>query len=152
MTPLVQVQPGLAAWPQTKALVQACAALRPGPLTSPIAATKASLRTLTRRRPQLQAELTRHHAELQDLVSAVAPTLVALPGVDPAGQLLVTAGDNPSGGGVRLPWRIWAASPRSRPPRAAPIATGSIARRPPANHGLGRIALVRLRCHPPTRA
>jgi transposase len=36
-------------------------------------------------------------AQLQELVSAVAPTLVALPGVgvDTAGQLLVTAGDNP---------------------------------------------------------
>jgi hypothetical protein len=58
-----------------------CAALRPGPLTSTIAATKASLRTLARRWQQLQAELTQLDRQLQELVSAAAPTLVALPGV-----------------------------------------------------------------------
>ena len=81
----------------TKALVRACAALRPGPLTTPTAATKAALRTLARRWQQLQAELDRLDNQLQELVSAAAPTLVALPGVgvDTAGQLLVTAGDNP---------------------------------------------------------
>ena len=82
---------------KTKALVGVCAAMRPGPLTSPMAATKASLRTLARRWHQLQAELTQLYAQLQLLVTSIAPTLVALPGVgvDTAGQLLVTAGDNP---------------------------------------------------------
>jgi transposase len=82
---------------KTKALVTACAAMRPGPLTSPTAATKASLRILARRWQQLQAELLQLDRQLQELVTAVAPTLVALPGVgvDTAGQLLVTAGDNP---------------------------------------------------------
>jgi transposase len=58
---------------------------------------KASLRTLARRWRQLQAELTQLDRQLQELVAAVAPALVALPGigVDTAGQLLVTAGDNP---------------------------------------------------------
>ena len=41
---------------KTKALVRLCAAMRPGPLTSPSAATKASLRTLARRWQQLQAK------------------------------------------------------------------------------------------------
>jgi transposase len=84
---------------KTKALVRACAGLRPGPLTSPMAATKTSLRTLARRWQQLQAELDRLDRQLQALVTSAAPTLVALPGVgiDTAGQLLVTAGDNPSG-------------------------------------------------------
>jgi transposase len=82
---------------KAKALVKACAALRPGPVTSTTAATKAALRILARRWQQLQAELTQLDTQPQDLVSAVAPTLVALPGVgvDTAGQLLVTAGDNP---------------------------------------------------------
>jgi len=82
---------------KTKTLVRMCATMRPGPLTSTIAATKASLRILARRWQQLQAELTQLDAQLQELVSAAAPTLVALPGVgiDTAGQLLVTAGDNP---------------------------------------------------------
>ena len=52
---------------------------------------------LARRWQQLQAELTQLDAQLQELVAAVAPALVALPraGVDTAGQPLVTAGDNP---------------------------------------------------------
>jgi transposase len=102
-----------------------CAALRPGPLTSTIAATKASLRTLARRWQQLQAELTQLDRQLQELVSAAAPTLVALPGVgvDTAGQLLVTAGDNPNGSAQRPPSRTCAAYPRFRRPRAVPTAT-----------------------------
>ena len=68
-----------------------------GALTSPTAATKTTLRTLARRWQQLQAELDQLDTHLQTLVAAAAPTLVALPGVgvDTAGQLLVTAGDNP---------------------------------------------------------
>src|SRR5215213_11830673 len=54
--------------------------MRPGPLTSPTAATKATLRILARRWQQLQAELDQLDRQLQELVSAVAPTLVALPG------------------------------------------------------------------------
>jgi transposase len=71
--------------------------MRPGPLTSTTAATKTSLRSLARRWQQRQAELDQLDAQLQELVTAVAPTLIALPGVgvDTAGQLLVTAGDNP---------------------------------------------------------
>jgi transposase len=95
---------------KTKALVATCAAMRPGPLTSPTAATKASLRTLARRWQQLQAELTQLDRQLQALVAAVAPALVALPGVgvDTAGQLLVTAGDTPAAalrGFIRPPVR-----------------------------------------------
>jgi transposase len=111
---------------KTKGLVRTCAGLRPGPLTSPMAATKTSLRTLARRWQQLQAELDRLDLQLQVLVGAVAPALVALPGVgvDTAGRLLVTAGDTPSGCVARPPSRICAASPPSRRPRAAPTATG----------------------------
>ena len=111
---------------KTKGLGRTCAGLRPGPLTSPMAATKTSLRTLARRWQQLQAELDRLDLQLQVLVGAVAPALVALPGVgvDTAGQLLVTAGDTPSGCVARPPSPICAASPPSRRPRAAPTATG----------------------------
>ena len=55
---------------KTKALVNAGAALRPGPVTSTTAATKAALRILARRWQQLQAELTQLDAQLQELVSA----------------------------------------------------------------------------------
>ena len=66
-----------------KALVGSGAAMRPGPLTTPTAATKTTLRTLARRRQQLQAELDRLDRQLQELVTAAAPTLVALPRAGP---------------------------------------------------------------------
>ena len=76
--------------------IRACAALRAGPITDPAAATKAALRSLARRWQALQAEIDDLDAQLTPLVTTAAPELVALPGVgvDTAGQLLVTAGDN----------------------------------------------------------
>jgi transposase len=141
---------------KTKDLVGACAALRPGPLlTSPTAATKATLRTLARRWQQLQGELDQLDRQLQALVTAAAPTLVALPGVgvDTAGQLLVTALDNPQ--------RLGSEAAFAQLCGTAPIPASSgrtdrhrLNRRGDrrANHALWRIALVRMRCHPETRA
>jgi transposase len=140
---------------KTKTLVRMCAAMRPGPLTSPAAATKASLRTLARRWQQLQAELDQLDGQLQELVAAVAPALVALPGVgvDTAGQLLVTAGDNPQ--------RLRGEASFAHLCGVAPIPASSGRTHRyrlnrggdrQANHALWRIALVRMRCHPPTRA
>ena len=129
--------------------------MRPGPLTSPTAATKTTLWTLARRWQQLQAELDRIDRQLQALVSAAAPTLVALPGVgvDTAGQLLVTAGDNPQ----RL--RGEAAFAHLCGVAPIPASSGRTHRHRlhrggdrQANNALWRIALVRMRCHPPTRA
>ena len=101
--------------------------MRPGPLTNPTAATKTTLRTLARRWQQLQAELTQLDLQLQALVTLAAPTLVALPGVgvDTAGQLLVTAGDNPQRLRGEAAFALCAASLPSRRPRAAPTATAS---------------------------
>lgn len=65
---------------KTKAMVSACAAMRPGPLTSTTAATKTTLRSLARRWQQLQAELDQLDTQLQALVTSAAPTLVAYPG------------------------------------------------------------------------
>jgi transposase len=140
---------------KTTALVRTCAGLRPGPLTSPMAATKTSLRTLARRWWQLQAELDRLDLQLQALVTSAAPTLVALPGVgiDTAGQLLVTAGDNPQ--------RLRGEAAFAHLCGAAPIPASSGRTHRyrlnrggdrHANNALWRIALVRMRCHPPTRA
>jgi transposase len=140
---------------KTKALVGSCAAMRPWPLTSTSAATKASLRTLARRWQQLQAELDQLDRHLGALVAAAAPTLVALPGigVDTAGQLLVTAGDNPQ----RL--RSEAAFAHLCGTAPIPASSGRTDRHRlnrggdrRANNALWRIALVRMRCHPPTRA
>ena len=140
---------------KTKTLVQVCAALGPGPLTSPTAATKTTLRTLARRWQQLQAELDQLDRQLQALVAAAAPTLVALPGVgvDTAGQLLVTAGDNPQRLGSEAAFaHLCGVSP-------IPASSGRTDRHRlnragdrRANQALWRIALVRMRCHPSTRA
>ena len=139
---------------KTKALVSACAAMRPGPLTSTTAATKTSLRTLARRWQQLQGELDQLDGQLQTLVASVAPTLLALPGVgvDTAGQLLVTAGDNPQ----RLRSEAFAHLCGAAP---IPASSGRTDRHRlnragdrRANNALWRIALVRMHCHPPTKA
>jgi transposase len=140
---------------KTKTLVKVCAAMRPGPLTNPTAATKTTLRIIARRWQQLQAELDQLDCQLQALVAAAAPTLLALPGVgvDTAGQLLVTAGDNPQ--------RLRGEAAFAHLCGAAPIpaSSGRTDRHRlnrggdrQANNALWRIALVRMRCHPPTRA
>jgi hypothetical protein len=67
---------------KTKALMRMCAAMRPGPLTSPPAATKASLRTLARRWQQLQSELTQLDTQLQQLVTSHHAGPDALPPTD----------------------------------------------------------------------
>lgn len=80
------------------ALIRACAKLRPGPNPAdPAAATKTALRSLARRCQHLTDEINDLDTLLDPLVAAAAPNLIALPGVGPdvAGQLLVTAGDNP---------------------------------------------------------
>jgi transposase len=140
---------------KTKALVNACAALRPGLLTSTSAATKTTLRTLARRWQQLQGELDQLDLHLGALVALAAPTLVVLPGVgvETAGQLLVTAGDNPQ----RL--RSEASFAHLCGTAPIPASSGRTHRHRlnrggdrRANHALWRIALVRMHCHPPTRA
>jgi transposase len=118
-------------------------------------ATKAALWTLARRWQQLQVELDQLDRQLQELVTTAAPALLALPGVgvETAGQLLVTAGDNPQ--------RLRSEAAFAHLCGAAPIPASSGRtdrhrlnrggdRR--ANNALWRITLVRMRCHPPTKA
>jgi transposase len=78
-------------------LVQAAAAVRPGPLTDPLTATKFALRELARRYQLLTAELDRLDTELAALAPKAAPRLLTRRGVGAqvAGALLVVAGDNP---------------------------------------------------------
>lgn len=63
----------------------------------PAAATRIALRSLARRHQQLSTEINELEALIHPLVAATAPNLLALHGVGPevAGQLLVTAGENP---------------------------------------------------------
>jgi transposase len=133
--------------------IRGCAALKPGPIADPPAATKFALRSAACRWLALQAEIDDLDVHLTALVTAAAPDLVALlgVGVDTAGQLLVTAGDNPD--------RLHSEAAFARLCGAAPIpvSSGRTDRHRlhrggdrDANSALWRVALVRMRCHPPT--
>ena len=79
-------------------MLATCAQLRPDTdLTDPAVAVNTALRRLATRIHALNAEIAEADRELAPLVTAAASRLVALLGVGPevAGQLLVTAGDNP---------------------------------------------------------
>jgi transposase len=78
-------------------LVQVAAAVRPGPLTDPLAATKFTLRELARRYQLLTGELDRLDGQLAALSPKAAPSLLGRRGVGAqvASALLVVAGDNP---------------------------------------------------------
>jgi transposase len=138
----------------SKQRIRACAALRPGPVTDPAAAVKTALRALARRWQALQAEIDDLDVQLAPLVTAVAPELLALPGVgvETAGQLLVTAGDN------RDRLRSEASFARLCGAAPIPVSSGRTDRHRlhrggdrQANSALWRIALVRMGCHQPTK-
>lgn len=135
-------------------LVAVAGSLRPGPMTSPLAATKLALRGLAFRHQVLSDELAHLDLELERLTHEVAPTLCTLVGVgtDVAGALLVAAGDNPQ----RLCSEAGFASLCGVAP--LPASSGKTNRHRLnrggdrlANHALWRVVIVRLRYHQPTR-
>jgi transposase len=83
----------------TTELVARCTGFRidPDRLLEPVMATKAALRAIARRVRALDDEITVADARLRPATATVAPRTAALFGAGPdvAGQLLVTAGDNP---------------------------------------------------------
>src|SRR5205085_6179595 len=80
-------------------LLVTCAGMRPdyARIDEPDQATKTALRSLARRHARLPTEIDELDAQLEPLVEHINPALTAAHGVgtDVAGQLLVTAGDNP---------------------------------------------------------
>lgn len=79
-------------------LIRTLARSRPGEdLSSPLTATRAALRRLARRHQAMDAEITELDAQIGPLIAQAAPALLEVFGVGPetAGQLLVSAGDNP---------------------------------------------------------
>src|SRR5829696_2335057 len=78
-------------------LVAAAAALEPGTLTTPTAATMLALRGLAQRYQHLDAEISLLTSRLDQLTTRTASALRQLLGVGPdsAAALLIAAGDNP---------------------------------------------------------
>ncbi len=138
-----------------KTLVATCARLRPGDLHDPTQGVKAALRRLARRCQLLADEIAEADRDLTRLIERTAPDLIAQYGVGPetAGQLLITAGDNPS----RL---------RSEASFAAlcgvsplPASSGKTNRHRlnrggdrAANSALHMVVIVRMKSHKPTQA
>jgi hypothetical protein len=139
---------------KTKTLVRLCAAMRPGPLTTPPAATKTSLRTLARRWQHLQAELDRLDSSSRTWSPRPPPPCSPCPGSasTPPGSCSSPPATTPSGCAPRSPSRTCAAPlhPGVLGPHRPPPAESR--RRPPCQQRLVRIALVPMHCHAPTRA
>ena len=138
-------------------LIDHCASRRPDRSRAgdPATATVLALRALARRHQQLTVEVNDLNALIAPLVAALNPALLTLPGVgvDVAGQLLVTAGDNPA----RL--RSEAAFAMLCGAAPLPASSGRTVRHRlnrggdrQANAALYRIVLCRLRWDPRTRA
>jgi transposase len=82
----------------TRALIDVCARLRPtADLDDPQQALKVALRRLAKRCQHLAEEIAEADVDLKTLIDAIAPRLIEQVGVgtEVAGQLLITAGDNP---------------------------------------------------------
>lgn len=154
VTAPIELRDQLRGLPKNK-LIAAAARLRPGNDRDVLVGVKRSLRALARRCQHLDAEVAELDADLDELVRSAAPALVALFGfgTDTAGQLIVTAGDNPD----RL--RSDAAFSMLCGSSPQPAGSGKTNGRHRLNRGgdrqanaaLYRVALVRMRWHQPTR-
>jgi transposase len=138
-------------------LIEVCATRRPDRATAadPAVATVIALRSLARRHQQLTDEIDELDSLIAPLTEAINPTLCTLLGVGPdvAGQLLVTAGQNPE----RL--RSEAAFAMLCGAAPLPASSGRTHRHRlnrggdrQANAALYRIVLSRLRWDPRTQA
>lgn len=136
-----------------RVLIDRCAALRPGAITSPTASAKHSLRTLAKRYQALEAEIREHDMLLDDLTRAHAPTLregIGI-GADTAAEVLIVFGDNPE--------RIHSEAAFAKLCGASPVPASSgmtnrhrlsRAGHREANAALYRAVIVRMRFHHPT--
>jgi len=138
------------------ALVAESAKLRATRATDPVtAATKASLCSLAHRVQALDAELEDLNEQIESLLHATAPDLMARFGIGPdtAASLLVAAGDNPERLHSEAAWaHLCGASPV---PADSGRNAGHLRRHSggdrQANSALWRIAMVRIAHDPETR-
>jgi transposase len=134
-------------------LIDRCAGLRPGPMTTPLAAAKHSLRELARRWQQLQVEIHSHERLLAELTTAVSPEMTAAFGIGPdtAAEMLIVAGDNRDRVRSEPAWaKLCGVCP-------VPASSGRTSRfrlnrggHREANAALYRTVIVRMRFHQPT--
>ena len=135
-------------------LLTRCAALRPGPLDTPAASAKHTLRSLARRWFTLAEEITTHDRHLTRLTTETSPSLCESFGVgaNTAAELLILCGDNPT--------RIRSEAAFAKLCGACPIpaSSGMTTGRHrlyrgghrQANAALYRAVIVRMRFHQPT--
>jgi len=111
-------------------LIRTCAAWQPETtgFRDPLVATRIALRSLARRILELNDEVADLDDLIKPLVQELAPTLLQATGVgvEVAGQLLVTAGDNPDRLRNEASFAMLCGAPRCPPHRARPNAIGSI--------------------------
>ena len=136
-------------------LLTRCAGLRPGPIDTPTASAKHTLRALARRWIALSEEIAIHDQHLARLTTETAPTLREGFGVGAhtAAELLIIFGDNPD--------RIRSDAAFAKLCGACPIpaSSGMTTGRHRLNRGghrhanaaLYRAVIVRMRFHQPTR-
>ena len=137
-------------------LVAHCATFLVDPtrLIDPEHATTAALGALARRIQHLNAEIKQADKQLKNLLTTTAPRLCAVRGVGPqvAGQMLVTAGDNPD--------RLRSEAAFAHLCGVAPLEASSGKTRRhrlnrggnrQANNALYRVVITRLASHPPTK-
>ena len=137
-----------------RALVTRCAGLRPGPLDTPVASGKHTLRSLARRWLTLADEITTHDLHLARLTAETSPTLREgfAVGANTAAAMLIIFGDNPE----RI--RSEAAFAKLCGACPVPASSGMTTGRHrlyrgghrQANAALHRAVVVRMRYHQPT--
>lgn len=150
-------EPVRARYPQTEpaALTQALARARGAHPDAVTAAVLFSLRALARRYQSLRAEIEQTTSQLDQLVTTANPALRAAHGTGPVttAQLLLTAGANPDR--LRTEASFAALTGTAPVPASSGKTTGryrlSRGGDRQANNALHRIALVRMRSHPPTQ-
>lgn len=137
------------------ALIRHIAAFRIGEIISTTASAKAAMRSLARRWLTLHAEIQVLDRELEQLVATRAPNLMASHGIATmtVAEMLILVGDNPA----RI--RSEAALAKLCGVCPIPASSGKTHRfrlnrggNRQANAALYRVAIVRMRNHPPTRA
>ncbi|MDX2828485.1 transposase [Streptomyces ipomoeae] len=134
-------------------LIERCAGLRPGTVTTILASAKRSLRSLARRWLNLDEEIKDHDRLLGGLTRQQAPELVEAFGIgaDTAAEVLVVVGDNPE----RI--RSQAAFAKLAGVCPVPASSGRTDRHRlnrgghrQLNSALYRVVIVRMRFHQPT--